>query len=299
MNDEPDTFSAPGDRGEARRPEDGWTMVIRPASGWFDLHLGDLWRYRDLVKLFVRRDFVSVYKQTILGPLWFLVQPLLTTIMFTLVFGRLARIPTDGVPPFLFYMAGLIPWNFFAGCLNQTSNTFVGNANLFGKVWFPRLTVPIAAVVNNLVTFGIQLALFLCFSLWFFARGAAVSPAAAVFAVPLLILQLGALGLGCGIIVSALTTRYRDLAHLVSFGVQLWMYATPIVYPSSQIPQQWRWLIAANPMAPVIEQFKHAFLGTPAARPGAMLASVAATLLLLAAGVVLFSRVEKNFVDTV
>jgi len=284
---------------EQRRSEDEWTTVIYPATGWFDLHLGDLWRYRDLVKLFVRRDFVSVYKQTILGPLWFLVQPLLTTVMFTFVFGRLAKIPTDGVPPFLFYMAGLIPWNYFAGCLNQTSNTFVGNAHLFGKVWFPRLTVPVAAMVNNLVTFIIQFVLFLGFYLWFFTQGAAVSPTAAIVAVPLLMFQLAAIGLGCGIIVSSLTTRYRDLAHLVTFGVQLWMYATPIVYPSSQIPQNWRWIVTVNPMAPVIEQFRHAFLGTPAADPKAMLASVVATLILLVAGIVLFSRVEKNFVDTV
>jgi lipopolysaccharide transport system permease protein len=278
---------------------DGWTSVIRPASGWFDLHLRDLWRYRDLVKVFVRRDFVSVYKQTVLGPLWFLVQPLLTTATFTVVFGRLARIPTDGVPPFLFYMAGLVPWSYFASCLNQTSNTFVANASLFGKVWFPRLTVPVAVVLNSLATFAIQMLLFLGVLAWYAAHGAPVSLSAAALAAPLLVAQLAALGLGCGIIVSSLTTRYRDLAHLVGFGVQLWMYATPIVYPSSRIPGRWRWVVTANPMAPVVEQFRHAFLGTPGVGAGALAASAGATLLLLIAGVVLFSRVEKSFVDTV
>lgn len=278
--------------------EDGVT-VIRPSSGWFELHLGQLWRYRDLVLLFVRRDFVSVYKQTILGPLWFLVQPLLTTLMFTLVFGRLAGIPTDGVPPFLFYMAGIVPWSYFAGCLNQTSGTFVANANLFGKVWFPRLTVPIAAVINNLLTFAIQFLLFGAFYLFFLARGATIAPTFALLAAPLLVVQLAALGLGCGIIVSSLTTRYRDLVHLVAFGVQLWMFATPVVYPSSRIPARWSWVVTVNPMAPVIEQFRHATLGTPAVGPGALLASAAATLLLLLVGLVLFSRVEKSFVDTV
>ncbi|MBI5444586.1 MAG: ABC transporter permease [Deltaproteobacteria bacterium] len=278
---------------------DDWTTVIGPSGRWFDLRLGDIWRYRDLIKLFVRRDFVAVYKQTILGPLWFLLQPLLTTLMFTVVFGRLAKIPTDGMPPFLFYMAGLIPWSYFSGCLNNAANTFVGNAHLFGKVWFPRLTVPIAAVLNNLVTFFIQVLLFLGFYLWYAASGAAISPTLAILACPLLLLQLAGLGLGCGIIVSSLTTRYRDLSHLVSFGVQLWMYATPIVYPSSQIPDRWRWVLAVNPMAPVIEQFRHALLGTPAAPAGALLASAIATVILLLIGVVLFTRVEKSFVDTV
>lgn len=278
--------------------EEGVT-VIRPTSQWFDLHLGQLWRYRDLVLLFVRRDFVSVYKQTILGPLWFLLQPLLTTVMFTLVFGRLAGIPTDGVPPFLFYMTGLLPWNYFAGCLSQTSNTFVANANLFGKVWFPRLTIPIAIVVNNLITFAIQFGLLLSFYVFFLVRGAPIAPTWALLAMPLLVVQLAALGLGCGIIVSSLTTKYRDLVQLVNFGVQLWMFATPVVYPSSRIPARWMWIVTVNPMAPVIEQFRHATLGTPSVGLSATIASVGATLILLLLGLILFSRVERSFVDTV
>lgn len=278
---------------------EGNLTVIRPSSGWFDLHLGDLWRYRDLILLFVRRDFVAVYKQTILGPLWFLLQPLLTTVMFTLVFGRLAGIPTDGVPPFLFYLSGVLPWNYFAGCLNQTSNTFVANANLFGKVWFPRLTVPVAAVINNLATLAVQSILLLACYVYFLSRGAAISPTAAIFAMPLLLVQLAALGLGCGIIVSSLTTRYRDLVHLVAFGVQLWMFATPVVYPSSRIPEGWSWAVTANPMAPVIEQVRHAILGTPGVAATDVVVSASVTVLLLACGVVLFSRVERSFVDTV
>ena len=279
-------------------PDDDVT-VIRPARPWFDVRLGDLWAYRDLVVLFVRRDFVSVYKQTILGPLWFLLQPLLTTVMFTLVFGRLAGIPTDGVPPFLFYMAGILPWTYFASCLTQTSNTFVANAGIFGKVWFPRLTVPVAAVITNLLTLAIQLVLFFGFYAYYLTRGASVAPTWALLTVPLLVLQLAGLGLGCGIIVSSLTTRYRDLVHLVAFGVQLWMFATPVVYPSSRVPERWSWVVTVNPMASVIEQFRHAILGTPGVRPATALASVAVTVVLLVAGLVLFSRVEKRFVDTV
>ncbi|MFN7986193.1 MAG: ABC transporter permease [Thermoanaerobaculia bacterium] len=288
--------------GEQRTPplddDPGWT-VIRPASGWFELHLRDLWRYRDLVLLFVRRDFVSVYKQTVLGPLWFLLQPLLTTVMFTLVFGRLAGIPTDGVPPFLFYLAGILPWTYFASCLNQTSNTFVANASLFGKVWFPRLTVPVAVVINNLVTFAVQSVLLVGFYAYFVARGASIAPSLALLAVPLLVVQLAALGLGCGIIVSSLTTRYRDLVHLVTFGVQLWMFATPVVYPTSRIPARWSWIVTVNPMAPVIEQFRHAILGTPGVGAVPTLVSVVATAVLLVVGLVLFTRVERSFVDTV
>jgi len=273
--------------------------VIRPACGWFDIHLSELWRYRDLIMLFVRRDFVSLYKQTILGPLWFLIQPLITTVVFTIIFGRIAKIPTDGLPRMLFYLSGVVVWNYFAGCLNKTCDTFVGNAHIFGKVYFPRLTVPVSVVISNLVTFGIQFALFFCFFLYFYFNGADISPRPLIIIAPLLILQMAALGLGLGIIVSSLTTKYRDLTQLVGFGVQLWMYATPIVYPASQIPDRWQWLIALNPMAPIIEFFRFSFLGVGTVNPLHMGLSALMTLLVLATGIVLFSRIEKSFVDTV
>jgi lipopolysaccharide transport system permease protein len=276
-----------------------WTSIIRPVSGWFDIHLGELWRYRDLIMLFVRRDFVAVYKQTILGPLWFLIQPLFTTIVFTIIFGRIAKIPTDGLPQILFYMSGVVAWNYFAGCLNKTSDTFVGNAHLFGKVYFPRLTVPISIVISNLVTFGIQFILFLCFFLYFYLNGANITMRPLVLITPLLILQMAALGLGFGIIVSSLTTKYRDLTQLVGFGVQLWMFATPIVYPTSRIPAKWQWIIALNPMAPIIEIFRYAFLGAGTIIPWQIALSLSVTMLVLLIGIVIFSRIEKSFMDTV
>ena len=276
-----------------------WTSVIKPVSGWFDIHLAELWRYRDLIMLFVRRDFVSVYKQTILGPLWFLIQPLFTTLVFTVIFGKVAKIPTDGIPPVIFYMSGIVFWNYFSGCLDKTSNTFVGNAGIFGKVWFPRLTVPLSIVISNLITFGIQFALFLCFYFYFFLKGAAIFPKPLILMTPFLILQMAALGLGLGIIVSSMTTKYRDLRYLVGFGVQLWMYATPIVYPTSQIPVKYQWVIALNPMAPVIEAFRYAFLGAGTVQPWQMGLSIATTLIILTIGVILFSRIEKSFMDTV
>jgi lipopolysaccharide transport system permease protein len=273
--------------------------VIGPASGWFDIHLSELWRYRDLIMLFVRRDFVAVYKQTILGPLWFLIQPLITTVVFTIIFGRIAKIPTDGLPRMLFYLSGVVVWNYFAGCLNKTSDTFVGNAYIFGKVYFPRLAVPVSVVISNLVTFGIQFTLFLCFLLYFSVNGSTVYLQPSVVFLPLLVLQMAALGLGFGIIVSSLTTKYRDLSQLVGFGVQLWMFATPIVYPASQIPVKWQWLMAFNPMAPIIEFFRFSFLGVGTVNPLHMCLSMLTTLLVLATGIVLFSRIEKNFMDTV
>jgi len=276
-----------------------WTSVIKPVSGWFDIHLSEIWRYRDLIMLFVRRDFVSVYKQTILGPLWFLIQPLFTTLVFTVIFGKVAKIPTDGLPPVIFYMSGIVFWNYFSGCLDKTSNTFVGNAGIFGKVWFPRLTVPLSIVISNLITFGIQFSLFLCFYFYFFFKGAAIFPKTLILMTPFLILQMAALGLGLGIIVSSMTTKYRDLRYLVGFGVQLWMYATPIVYPTSQIPLKYQWVIALNPMAPVIEAFRYAFLGAGTVHPWQMGLSMGTTVIVLTVGIILFSRIEKSFMDTV
>jgi lipopolysaccharide transport system permease protein len=281
------------------RDADQWTTVIKPVSGWFEIHLSEIWKYRDLIMLFVRRDFVSVYKQTILGPLWFLIQPIFTTIVFTVIFGRVAKIPTDGLPQPLFYLSGIVGWNYFSNCLNKTSDTFVSYAHIFGKVWFPRLTVPISNVISNLITFAIQFALFLCFYAYFYLKGAAIAVSPMIVLFPLLLLQMAALGLGFGIIVSSLTTKYRDLSQLVGFGVQLWMYATPIVYPASQIPAKYQWIIALNPMAPIIEAFRYAFLGVGTVYPWQMGLSAAITMLVLLSGIVLFSRIEKSFMDTV
>ena len=279
-----------------------WTLTITPHLGWFDLRLKELWSYRDLIGLFVRRDFVAVYKQTILGPLWFLIQPVMTTLIFTLIFGRVAKIPTDGVPPILFYLAGVTAWTYFANCLNKTSNTFVGNANIFGKVYFPRLAIPISVVISNLIAFGIQFLMFLGFVAYFYvfgSKGSVINPNIWILSLPLLILQMGLLGLGFGIIISSLTTKYRDLVQLVAFGVQLWMYLTPIVYPMSQLPAKWQAIMAWNPMAPVVETFRYAFLGAGTVNLGHCATGFFTTLVVLFVGMSLFTRVEKDFMDTV
>lgn len=280
-------------------PDGEWTMIIRPQRGWFDLRLGELWQARDLVLLFVWRDFVSVYKQTILGPLWYLIQPLLTTITFTVIFGNIARLPTDGLPQFLFYMSGTVIWSYFAECLNKTSVTFVNNTHLFGKVYFPRLAVPVSILISNLITFAIQLAFFLVFILYFALSGASVRPNLAILFTPVLVAMMAGLGLGGGIIVSSLTTRYRDLRFLVTFGVQLLMYATPVIYPVSSIPEKYRWLILANPMTPIVEGFRYAFLGAGSLDAGAVLYSFGLTLAILLVGILIFNQVERTFMDTV
>jgi len=279
--------------------ERGWDKVIRPRNGWFDIHPAEIWRYRDLIGLFVWRDFVSIYKQTILGPLWYVIQPLLTTLVFTVIFGKVAHLPTDGLPPFLFYLSGVIAWKYFADCLNSTSNTFVGNAHLFGKVYFPRLTVPVSVAISNLIAFGIQLFLFLAFFVYYWQNSSVIHPQPVLLLLPVLILQMAALGLGFGIIVSSMTTRYRDLTQLVGFGVQLWMYVTPVVYPASSVPDKWRWILALNPMAHVVEAFRYAFLGTGFISLQSWLISLATTAAVLFFGIVLFSRVERTFMDTV
>ncbi len=282
-----------------REENEDWTAVIGPISGWFNFSLRELWSYRDLIALFVRRDFVAVYKQTILGPLWFLLQPLFTTIVFTVIFGRIAHIPTDGLPPMLFYMAGIVSWNYFSSCLTTTSNTFIANAGIFGKVYFPRLTVPVSVVIVNLMTFFIQFLLFLGFLFYFSLRGATIHPSAWILLMPFLLVQMGVLGLGIGILVSSLTTKYRDLTFVVGFGTQLWMYATPIVYPMSQIPERWQWLYALNPMSSVIEIFRFAFLGSGSVNLQHLAISVGMTIFIFGLGIVLFSRIEKTFMDTV
>jgi len=249
--------------------------------------------------LFVRRDFVAVYKQTILGPIWYLIQPLLTTIVFTIIFGRFAGLPTDGLPPFLFYMSGIVIWTYFADCLNKTSMTFVSNAGLFGKVYFPRLAVPVSVIISNLVAFGVQFLLFLGFIVYFWIMGAEIKPNTFILLTPLFLLLMASMGLGFGIIVSSLTTRYRDLRFLVGFGVQLWMYATPVIYPVSSVPEQFQWIIKLNPLTPVVESFRYAFLGAGTVSPASLLYSVVCTVVVLVVGLLLFHRVEATFMDTV
>jgi len=282
-------------------PQDkDWSLIIEPQRSWFDLHLGELWYYKDLVMLFVRRDFVAVYKQTILGPLWYLIQPLLTTITFTVIFGNFASLPTDGLPQFLFYMSGTVVWSYFASCLTKTSETFVQNANLFGKVYFPRLAVPVSILISNLITFLIQFAMFLVFVLYFVLRGTPIHFNWYWIALsPILMLMMAGLGLGFGIIISSLTTKYRDLRFLVTFGVSLLMYATPVIYPLSSIRERFQWIILANPMTSIIEAFRYAFLGAGAANINHLLYSFGFTLVVVIAGSIIFNRVEQTFMDTV
>lgn len=279
--------------------DDDWDLIIRPQRSLFDLHLGDLWRYRDLVMLFVRRDFVSVYKQTILGPLWYLIQPLLTTLTFTVIFGNIAQLPTDGLPQFLFYMSGTVVWTYFAECLTKTSNTFVQNAHLFGKVYFPRLAVPVSILFSNLITFGIQFAFFLAFMGFFALSGSQIRPNLWIMFTPVLVLMMAGLGLGFGIIISSLTTKYRDLRFLVQFGASLLMYATPVIYPASSIPERFQWAIQLNPMTPIIETFRYAFLGAGSVHPLNLLYSFSFMLVIVVIGAVMFNRVEATFMDTV
>ena len=279
--------------------QENWTTIITPKNKFFRLNLKELWQYRDLITSFVKRDITSTYKQTILGPLWFFIQPIFTTIMFLIVFGNIAKIPTDGIPQVLFYMNGIILWNYFSKCLVSTSNTFVNNAAIFKKVYFSRLTIPLSNVISALVQFFIQFALFIIIFLVYKIYGADLKLSLAIFAVPLFVLQMAVLGLGIGLIITSLTTKYRDLTHLIGFAVQLWMYATPIVYPLSMVPEKWRSIYVLNPVVPILESFKHAFFSTGMPSVTEYGISIAITLLLLFAGIFVFNFVEKNFVDTV
>ncbi|HKZ43632.1 MAG TPA: ABC transporter permease [Anaerolineales bacterium] len=276
-----------------------WDMLITPRRSLLDLRLGELWQARDLILLFVRRDFVAVYKQTILGPLWYLIQPLLTTITFTFIFGNIANLPTDGLPSFLFYMSGTVIWTYFASCLTKTSETFVSNANLFGKVYFPRLAVPVSILISNLIAFAIQFALFILFIAYFMLRGTLITPNWWILFTPVLLLMMAGLGLGFGILISSMTTKYRDLRFLVQFGVTLLMYATPVIYPVSSIPQQFQWIILANPMTSIVEAFRYAFLGAGSLNPSHLLYSFGFMLVAVLLGTLVFNRVEQTFMDTV
>ena len=272
---------------------------ITPRNKLFDLRLRDIWKFRDLLMLFVHRDFVAFYKQTILGPLWFFIQPLLTTLVYTVIFGNIAKISTDGLPPVLFYLAGITSWNYFAQCFTKTSNSFTLNANIFGKVYFPRVIVPLSNIITNLIAFGIQFLLFVVVLAYFWFAGYDVQPNAYVFMFPFLIVMLGILGLGFGMFTSALTTKYRDLQFLVTFGIQLLMYATPVIYPMSTIPEKYKWFIMANPMSSIVEAFRYSFLGVGNLDFYGLGYSLAFTISIFVIGLIIFNRTEKNFMDTV
>ncbi len=282
--------------------EEKWDLEIRPQNHLFELHLADVWRYRDLLVLLVRRDFVSFYKQTILGPLWFFIQPLFTTVIYTFVFGSLASISTDGLPQPLFYMAGITAWNYFSDCLTKTSTVFRDNAGIFGKVYFPRLIMPLSIVVSNLVRFGIQMLLFLLLMAIYYFNGAHFKVTPYIFLFPILVILMAFQGLGLGLIITALTTKYRDLAFLIGFGVQLLMYATTVIYPlSTAITKypEYAWIIEYNPMTPIIEGFRLGFLGQGSFTWSSLGYVSLVTFGLTFIGLIIFNKVEKTFVDTV
>ena len=288
-------------RGGALPPSSGdaWDLVIQPKRHLLDINMRELWEYRDLLFMFVKRDVVTVYKQTILGPIWFFVQPLTTMLVYVVVFGNIAKIPTDGMPQSLFYLAGIVMWNYFAECFNQTSDTFTRNAQIFGKVYFPRMLVPLSKVVSGLIKFFIQSLLFLGIFFYFLFADADIHPGPVVLLTPYLVLLMAVLGLGAGIIFSSLTTKYRDLTFLVTFGVQLLMYASPVIYPLSSIPEKYQRLLWLNPLTHIIEGFRFAFLGAGSLTLSGLSNATAFVVVLLFSGVVIFNKAEQNFMDTV
>jgi len=276
-----------------------WTTVIKPKASLLDIDFKELISYKDLIQMFVKRNIVTQYKQTILGPLWFFVNPVLTTVMFMVVFGGIAGIPTDGLPQPLFYLAGICLWNYFSICLTKTSNTFVENENIFGKVYFPRLVMPISTVISSLITLGIQLSLFVAVYVYYAVLGFPVAPNIYILLTPVLIIMLAGLSLGFGIITSSMTTKYRDLTMLFTFVVQLWMYATPIIYPLSELSPKRQWIAAINPVTSIVETFKYATMGQGTFSWAHLGYSFAFMCVVLAFGIVVFNKVQRSFMDTV
>ncbi len=277
-----------------------WDLVIKPQNRWYKIDIASIWKYRDLLFLLVRRDFVSVYKQTILGPVWFFLQPIITTLTFTIIFGNLAKISTDTVPPVLFYLSGITLWTYFADCLNKTSNTFVANAAVFGKVYFPRLVIPISVLISNLIKLAIQVVLFFGVWIYYLNTNSTIHPHwSMLWLFPILVLIMAGLGLGFGILISSLTTKYRDFTFLVGFGIQLLMYASPIVYPMTIVPEKFKLFILLNPVSSVIESFKYIFLGNGYFSWAALCYSGIFMLVLVIISIMQFNRVEKTFMDNV
>ena len=279
--------------------EKHWTTVITPHGSVFHIPWRELWEYRDLIYRFVHRDFVSRYKQTIFGSLWYVLQPLFTSLMFTLVFNKIAKISTGDIPPMLFFLAGTVCWSYFQSCVTQTASTFSANAGIFDKVYFPRLAVPISQLISNLIGLAMQMVLFLIFYLYYLWQGAGIEMGWRIIVLPVLILQMAALGLGVGCLVSGLTTRFRDLQIMLGFFMQLWMYASCVFYPLSSVPENWRWLIVLNPMVPIIEGFRFAFLGAGIVERWQLAVGFGVSLAIFLVGVMVFRRTERTFSDTI
>lgn len=280
--------------------EEKWDLEIKPKNNLFDLKLNEVWRYRDLMWLFVRRDFVAQYKQTILGPLWHVIQPLLTTVMFLLVFSKIAKIPSDGIQPVLFYMSGITIWSYFSTCLTSTSNTFITNAAIFGKVYFPRLVIPLSVVISNILKFGIQFSLLLAIMIWYNFIDFPITLSWNWLYIPLLVVLMAGIGLGCGIIISSLTTKYRDLSLLLTFAVQLLMFVTPVVYPLSFLKDsEYRWIINLNPLTSVVEAFRYVLFGKGTVEAGSLIYSCIFMVAVIITGAIIFNKVEKTFMDTI
>ncbi len=275
-----------------------WTEIIEPRGKWYDLKLKELWQYRDLISIFIRRDVVSVYKQTILGPIWFFLGPLMTVFIYTFVFGTVAKLSTDGIPAPLFYLAGTTLWNYFSNCFSGASTTFTANAHLFGKVYFPRLAVPISLILSNLVKLGVQFLVFLAFWAFYWYRGD-VQPNAMLLVLPVIVILMAMLSLGAGIIISSFSTKYRDLSFFLPFAVSILMYATPVIYPSSALPGTYKLIAELNPIAHLIEAFRFAFTGSGAFSWWGLGYSTLFTFVTLLSGIFIFNRVERTFMDTV
>jgi len=280
-------------------PTQKWTAVITSKKPLLDLQLGELWEYRDMIALMVRRDIIATFKQTILGPVWFLIQPIISSVVFTIIFSGIGKIPTNGIPPFLFYLSGNLIWYYFSACLTRASNTFRNNASLFQRVYFPRLAVPLSQSIVNLWTFGIQALIFAGFYLYFLWGGAPIAPSYRIIIIPLLILQCALLGLGVGCFISAMTTRYRDLQIAVAPMIQLWMYASCVIFPRSSVPEHLQWLMTLNPVVPIVETFRFALMGQGQVEIYQWVSSLIITLVLLVIGLVEFNRAERTMADTI
>jgi lipopolysaccharide transport system permease protein len=276
-----------------------WTEEIKSQESLFSVNLKEVWQYRDLLFMLVKRDYVTFYKQTILGPIWFFIQPMLTTLVYVILFGKLAGLSTDGTPQIAFYLAGITIWNYFSESLTKTSTVFKDNAAMMGKVYFPRLIMPLSIVVSALMKFGIQFALFLAAVLYFTFVEGSIQPNSWILATPFLLLLMASFSLGLGMIFSSLTTKYKDLVFLLTFGIQLFMYATPVIYSMSTIPEEYQWIVLANPLTPIFECFRYGFLGSGSFEPSSLYLSSGITFLILALGILIFNKVEKSFMDTV